>query len=171
MTATCTPGLPRVVRFFVSSISLPALGPVSSCRAASGWPSAGLAAAAGAGAGRLGAGVAAAAAGIGGGAAGLGAAGAAGAAAGAAGLGAADGRGGERITIVFSKSSAAAGAAATAAASITYFILYLPISMTSLFWRMCFLIWLPLTIVPLVLPRSSRNESLRMVTMQACSPL
>src|SRR2546430_10791776 len=29
----------------------------------------------------------------------------------------------------------------------------------------------PLTTVPLVLPRSSRNESCRMVTMTACSPL
>src|SRR5687767_11241425 len=153
ITATCTPGLPSVVRFLVSSISLPALGPVRSCRAASGCGSAGAAGlAAGAGAaGRPGAGVGDAAAAIGGG--------------GAAGFGAA-GFVGERITMVFSKSSAAAGAAAAAAASITYFILYLPISITSLFWRMCFLIWLPLTTVPLVLPRSSRKESLRMVTMQ-----
>ena len=43
--------------------------------------------------------------------------------------------------------------------------------MTSLFCRKCFLIGLPLTTVPLVLPRSSRNESLRIVTMTACSPL
>src|SRR5438034_778525 len=32
--------------------------------------------------------------------------------------------------------------------------------------RKCFLIGLPLTTVPLVLPRSSRNESFRMVTIK-----
>ena len=38
-------------------------------------------------------------------------------------------------------------------------------------WRKCFVTALPLTSVPLVLPRSSRNESSRIVTTAACSPL
>src|SRR5882672_1275233 len=198
MTATCTPGLPSVVRFLVSSISLPAFPPVNICNAASGCGSDGVAGLAGAaaagagaaaglgGAGAVGTGAAVdlggaggvgagAAAGLGGdgtsaGAAGLGAGAAAAGGAGAtAGLGAAAAALGERITIVFSKSSA--GALAAAVASITYFILYLPISITSLFCRMCFLTWLPLTSVPFVLPKSSRKESARIVTIQACSPL
>jgi len=74
-----------------------------------------------------------------------------------------------RSTMVFSKS--AFSPLAAGAASPTNLSLYLPSSMTSLFCRKCFLIGLPLTTVPLVLPRSSRNESLRMVTMTACSPL
>src|SRR5215831_13518497 len=86
---------------------------------------------------------------------GAGAAAAAGAAGGAAGAGEgliAPGR----STIVFSKSAALA---TPAGLSLTYFSLYLPSSMTSLFCRKCFLIDWPLTTVPLVLPRSSRNES------------
>jgi hypothetical protein len=75
--------------------------------------------------------------------------------------------------MVFSKSafSAAGAPAAAGAASPTNFSLYLPSSMMSLFCRKCFLMALPFTTVPLVLPRSSRNESFRMVTMTACSPL
>src|SRR5882724_3916458 len=73
-----------------------------------------------------------------------------------------------RNTRVFSKS---ATLAPPAGASLTYLSLYLPSSMMSLFCRKCFLIdWL-LTTVPFVLPRSSRNESCRIVTMTACSPL
>ncbi len=71
--------------------------------------------------------------------------------------------------MVFSKS--AFSAPTDGAASPTNFSLYLPSSTTSLFCRKCFLIGLPLTTVPLVLPRSSRNESFRMVTITACSPL
>ena len=74
-----------------------------------------------------------------------------------------------RSTIVFSKS--ALSPAATGFASPMNLSLYLPSSMTSLFCRKCFLIALPLTTVPLVLPRSSRKESFRIVTMTACSPL
>src|SRR5260221_1653216 len=74
-----------------------------------------------------------------------------------------------RSTMVFSKS--AFSPLAAGAASPTNLSLYLPSSMTSLFCRKCFLIGLPLTTVPLVLPRSSRKESLRMVTITACSPL
>src|SRR6267378_2595535 len=74
-----------------------------------------------------------------------------------------------RRTMVFSKS--AFSAPATGAGSPTNLSLYLPSSTTSLFCRKCFLIGLPLTTVPLVLPRSSRNESFRMVTITACSPL
>ena len=65
-----------------------------------------------------------------------------------------------RSTMVFSKSAfSPAGAGGAGAASPMNFSLYLPSSMTSLFCRKCFLIVLPLTNVPLVLPRSSRNES------------
>src|SRR5688572_1843295 len=74
-----------------------------------------------------------------------------------------------RSTIVFSKS--ALSAAAAGAASPTNLSLYLPSSTTSLFCRKCFLTGLPLISVPLVLPRSSRKESFRIVTMTACSPL
>ena len=68
--------------------------------------------------------------------------------------------------MVFSKSPVEA----CAGASLKYFSLCLPISITSLFCRKCFLIGLPLTKVPLVEFRSSMNESLRMVMMAACSP-
>ena len=74
---------------------------------------------------------------------------------------------GLRMIIVFSKSAAVAAVGA----SLKYLSLCLPISTTSLFCRKCFLIGLPFTIVPLVLPRSSMKESLRMVMMAACSPL
>ena len=74
-----------------------------------------------------------------------------------------------RSTMVFSKS--AAEAAGCWPGSARYFSLYLPSSMMSLFCRKCFLTALPLTSVPLVLPRSSRNESFRIVTITACSPL
>src|SRR5205085_2017872 len=69
--------------------------------------------------------------------------------------------------IVFSKSAAVAAVGA----SLKYLSLCLPISTTSLFCRKCFLIGFPLTMVPLVLPRSSMNESLRIVMIAACSPL
>src|SRR5215475_290799 len=72
-----------------------------------------------------------------------------------------------RSTMVFSKSS---GEAAFAPWSLMYFSLYLPSSTTSFDCRKCFLIGWPFTSVPLVEPRSSRNESLRIVTITACSP-
>src|SRR6185295_15003190 len=75
-----------------------------------------------------------------------------------------------RSTMVFSKSALSPPAPAPLA-SPRNFSLYLPSSMTSLFCRKCFLTGLPLTTVPLVLPRSSRKESFRIVTMTACSPL
>jgi hypothetical protein len=85
-----------------------------------------------------------------------------------AGLGAGGGAlDGLRMIIVFSKSAAVAAVGA----SLKYLSLCLPISTTSLFCRKCFLIGLPFTMVPLVLPRSSMNESLRMVMIAACSPL
>jgi hypothetical protein len=100
------------------------------------------------------------------------AAGAAAAAAGAAAAGAGAGAGGAfeglRMIIVFSKSAAPAAGAGW---SLKYLSLCLPISITSLCCRKCFLMGLPFTIVPLVLPRSSTNESFRMVMMAACSPL
>src|SRR5690348_868233 len=74
---------------------------------------------------------------------------------------------GLRLIIVFSKSAAVA----CAGASLKYLSLCLPISTTSLFCRKCFLIGFPFTMVPLVEPRSSMNESLRIVMMAACSPL
>src|SRR5579862_1906037 len=74
---------------------------------------------------------------------------------------------GLRMIIVFSKSAAVAAVGA----SLKYLSLCLPISTTSLFWRKCFLTGLPLTMVPLVLPRSSMNESFRIVMIAACSPL
>src|SRR5258706_6950690 len=74
---------------------------------------------------------------------------------------------GLRMIIVFSKSAAVAAVGA----SLKYLSLCLPISTTSLFCRKCFLTGLPFTIVPLVLPRSSMKESLRIVMMAACSPL
>src|SRR5262249_45734387 len=75
-----------------------------------------------------------------------------------------------RSPIVFSKSALSPPAEAPLASPMNL-SLYLPSSMTSLFCRKCFLIGLPLTTVPLVLPRSSRKESFRIVTMTACSPL
>src|SRR6185312_2924666 len=74
---------------------------------------------------------------------------------------------GLRMIIVFSKSAAVAAAGA----SLKYLSLCLPISTTSLFCRKCFLMGLPFTMVPLGLPRSSMNESLRIVMIAACSPL
>src|SRR5258706_4296987 len=74
--------------------------------------------------------------------------------------------GGLRVIIVRSKSCAVA----CAGASLKYFNLCLPISITSLFCRKCFLMGLPLTSVPLVEFRSSMNESFRMVMIAACSP-
>ena len=71
--------------------------------------------------------------------------------------------------MVFSKS--AAEAAGCCPGSARYFSLYFPSSTMSLFCRKCFLTALPFTSVPLVLPRSSRNESFRIVTITACSPL
>ena len=109
------------------------------------------------------AGAALAAAGTAAGAAGApGAAAAAGAAAGSVGLCAAPGR---RI-MVFSKSAFEV----CCGTSLTNFSRYLPSSMVSPFCRKCFLTDWPLTNVPLVLPRSSRKESLRMVITTACSP-
>ena len=70
------------------------------------------------------------------------------------------------MIMVFSKSPAEAAMGA----SLKYLSLCLPISITSLFCRKCFLIGLPLTRVPLVELRSSMNESLRIVMMAACSP-
>src|SRR5688572_32924629 len=189
ITATCSPGLPMVVRFFVRSSVRPAAAPESTWTAAS---RSGPAAPAGAGA----------SADCGGGGAGLGGTGAGGTVAcggeeAAAGAGEGAGRvlssGGEglmlvcvspiaastglgagggaldglRMIIVFSKSAAVAAVGA----SLKYLSLCLPISTTSLFCRKCFLIGLPLTIVPLVEPRSSMNESLRIVMIAACSPL
>src|SRR5207253_16322 len=74
---------------------------------------------------------------------------------------------GLRMIIVFSKSAAVAAVGA----SLKYLSLCLPISTTSLFCRKCFLTGLPFTMVPLVEPRSSMNESLRIVMIAACSPL
>jgi hypothetical protein len=71
------------------------------------------------------------------------------------------------MIMVFSKSAAVAAVGA----SLKYLSLCLPSSTTSLFCRKCFLIGLPFTMVPLVLPRSSMNESFRMVMIAACSPL
>ena len=45
-----------------------------------------------------------------------------------------------------------------------------PMSIMSWSTRKCFATALPFTSVPLVLPRSSRNESARIVTTAACSP-
>src|SRR5436309_3151553 len=168
MTATWTPGLPSVVSGLVRSSSLPALAPERSCSAAFfRGAAAGLGGATGAAVALWPATVslkflapAAAAAATG---AATGAAAAAGADAGVAAFTEPG-----RSTMVFSKSAALA---CPATASFTYFSLYLPSSMMSLFCRKCFLIGCPLTTVPLVLPRSSRNESCRMVTMTACSPL
>src|SRR6185312_490740 len=189
MTATCTPGLPTVVRFFVRSRVLPAAAPESTWIIASRTAPA----AAGPGAWAAGAGAAGAAgragAGSGGGFAGAGAGGvvvvgppAAGAFADSAasafrfvcvspialsGAGVGPAFAGFLMIIVFSKSAAVAWAGA----SLKYLSLCLPISTTSLFCRKCFLMGFPLTMVPLVLPRSSMNESLRMVMIAACSPL
>ena len=71
------------------------------------------------------------------------------------------------MIMVFSKSAAVAAVGA----SLKYLSLCLPISTTSLFCRKCFFTGLPLTMVPLVLPRSSMNESFRIVMIAACSPL
>src|SRR6266481_2689500 len=173
MTATCTAGLPSVVSGFSSGNSLPALGPeriwMVPCPP-------GIA-------------VAAVAAGVAAGGAGDGASlGASAAAAAAWALmtvslsftaatllwvsvgafaSALDPAAGVRSTMVFSNSAWLM----VASASLTYLSLYLPISTTSLFWRKCFFTGWPLTSVPLVLPRSSRKESLRIVMMMACSPL
>src|SRR5690349_16602092 len=170
MTATCSPGLPMVVRFLVRSSVRPAAAPESTWTAAS---RSGPPAPDGAGA---------SAAGAGGGGAGLWGTGAGGtvawgdeAAAGAgadvggltgrvlssgggpfrftevspspasAGLGAGGGAAlaGFLMIIVFSKSAALAWAGA----SLKYLSLCLPISTTSLFCRKCFLMGLPFTIV------------------------
>src|SRR5260221_9156957 len=197
MTATCRPGLAIVVRFLVRSRVRPAAAPESTWIAAS---RSGVAPAAAPGA-ELGVGaggeveVAEAAGGGGGGAGACAGAGAGGevavvvadgaaAALGVSGaiafrlvcvspmpLSAAGGGGaalaGFLMIIVFSKSAAVAAVGA----SLKYLSLCLPISTTSLFCRKCFFTGLPFTIVPLVLPRSSMNESLRMVMMAACSPL
>src|SRR5258708_7729711 len=172
MTATCRPGLPIVVRFLVRSRVRPAAAPESTWIAAS---RSGVAPAAAPGA-ELGVGAggdvavvvadgAAAALGVSGAIAfrlvcvspmPLSAAGGGGAA-----------LAGFLMIIVFSKSAAVAAVGA----SLKYLSLCLPISTTSLFCRKCFFTGLPFTIVPLVLPRSSMNESLRMVMMAACSPL
>src|SRR5689334_9340121 len=158
-----------VVRFLVRSSVRPAAAPESTWIAASFRPPAGAAAGAGAGVG-LGAGGAVSVAAAGGGAAGL---------SGASAFRlvwvspmSALGGGGAALAgflmiIVFSKSAAVAAVGA----SLKYLSLCLPISTTSLFCRKCFLIGLPLTIVPLVEPRSSMKESLRMVMIAACSPL
>src|SRR4029079_16723303 len=74
---------------------------------------------------------------------------------------------GDRSTMVFSKSALVV----IAGVSLTYLSLYLPISMMSLPCKKCFFTGWPLTKVPLVLPRSSRKESLRIVIITACSPL
>src|SRR5258706_8207979 len=191
MTATCNRGWPMVVRFLVRSRVRPAAAPESPWITASRKPPAPPEAGAGAAAGAEGAGA-------GGGIAGLGAGGevewsiaggGAGGGGGAAGFGASDGIGfrlvcvspmpgsalggggaglaGLRMIIVFSKSAAVAAVGA----SLKYLSLCLPISTTSLFCRKCFFTGLPFTMVPLVLPRSSMNESLRIVMMAACSPL
>jgi hypothetical protein len=72
---------------------------------------------------------------------------------------------GRRI-MVFSKSAFVV----CCGTSATYLRRYLPSSMVSPFCRKCFLIDCPLTNVPLVLPKSSRKESLRIVITTACSP-
>src|SRR3954462_11806042 len=74
---------------------------------------------------------------------------------------------GGRNTIVFSKSALLM----LAGVSFTYLSLYLPISIVSLPCKKCFFTGWPFTKVPLVLPKSSRNESFRMVIITACSPL
>src|SRR3546814_8530622 len=65
--------------------------------------------------------------------------------------------------MVFSKSS-------PALASASYFSVLRPIVMTSPWLSGCLVIVLPLTCVPLVESRSSRNESLRMVMTAAWRP-
>src|ERR1039458_8874048 len=186
-TATCMPGLPKVVRFFTNSSSFPALGPVKTCTTATclGAPACGAAAEA----------ETAGCAGFAGAAAWAGAAGTSWCASNlpvlstasscvgllpacvcikpciSAGLFAA-GAGvacltGARRTIVFSKSAGLVWVTW----SLMYFSLYLPISITSLFCRKCFLVGFPFTSSPLVLSRSSRKESCKMVTIAACSPL
>src|SRR5579862_9562938 len=193
MTATCRPGMPMVARFLVRSRMRPRVGPVSTWIAASRPPPlagapAGAAAAAAAGAALAAAGGAAGgevSVGLGpGGVVVVGppAAGAAGALAASApsalrlvwvspialsGAGVGPALAGLRMIMVFSKSAAVAAVGA----SLKYLSRCLPISTTSLFCRKCFLIGLPFTMVPLVLPRSSMKESFRIVMTAACSPL
>ncbi len=72
----------------------------------------------------------------------------------------------ELITIVFSNSSAGSSPSLSTKRSVWW-----PTVMTSSSCSACFLMILPLTYVPFVLFRSSRNESLRMLITSAWWPL